>query len=273
MTIARSRAEFDRWRAGVDEVAVVLTMGALHEGHASLIRVAKESGLPVVLTVFVNPTQFAPGEDLDRYPRTEEADLALARTLDVECIWLPGVEEIYPPHESVERIEPGPLGGVLEGAVRPGHFTGVLTVVNRFFQIIKPTIAVFGKKDRQQLALIAQMVRERSLPVTIVAGETVREPDGLARSSRNRYLTAGERERAAIIPAALTAAASSRGGVESILAVARQALDGIDTDYLVITDRELNEVTEDFTGPAIILVAARLGATRLIDNMDVQVQR
>lgn len=271
-TVAHSRAEFDTWRAGVDEVAVVLTMGALHEGHASLVRLAKESGLPVVLTVFVNPTQFAPGEDLDRYPRTEAADVDLARSLDVDCVWLPSVEEIYPVDGQVVLIEPGPLGNVLEGAVRPGHFAGVLTVVERFFQIIRPALAVFGKKDRQQLALITQMVDQRQLPVRILAGETVRESDGLARSSRNRYLAPPDRERAAVIPAALRAAVAVQGNAVQVREVARQRLEGLDTDYLVITDPELREVDEEYTGPAIILVAARVGGTRLIDNMDLQVR-
>ena len=270
-TIARTRADFDAWRSEVDRVAVVLTMGALHEGHASLVRLAQKTGLPVVLTVFVNPMQFAAGEDLERYPRTEDHDLKLAETLGVECVWLPEIADVYP--SVVEPIEPGALGEVLEGAARPGHFTGVLTVVHRFFDMIRPDVAVFGKKDRQQLILIEKMVAELELGIEIVRAETVRENDGLAMSSRNRYLDSEQRVRARVLSTALrTAAEAGRSGsVERVRKSAQDLLGGIDLDYLVVTDAHLNEVSEGFCGPAIVLVAARIGSTRLIDNVDVEV--
>lgn len=271
--VVRSLAEFMQWRDGVDQVAVVLTMGALHDGHASLIRVAQHSGLPVVLTIFVNPTQFGPNEDLDRYPRTEAADINLAEALGVECVWLPQVADIYPSAQPVASIEPGRLGSVLEGAVRPGHFAGVLTVVNRFLDVIRPSIAVFGKKDRQQLILIESMVSQRGLEVEIVAAETVREPDGLAMSSRNRYLSPADRVKAASLSRALAAVA--KVGADGDAVAAREAglnlLHDIDVDYLVITDPHLEEVTSTYRGPAIALVAGRIGTTRLIDNIDLQV--
>lgn len=272
MTIARTRAEFDDWRDSVDECSVVLTMGALHQGHASLVRLAQESGLPVVLTVFVNPTQFAAGEDLDRYPRTEAADLALAESLGVDCVWLPQIAEIYPESQPVEVIEPGPSGEVLEGAARPGHFTGVLTVVNRFFELITPSMAVFGKKDRQQLILIERMVRARKLAITILSGETMRESDGLAMSSRNRYLNDRDRLRATALSRALSAAVEAGAGVREARAAAEAELADLDVDYLAITDEDLVPVPEEYAGAAIILAAIRLGETRLIDNMDLVVQ-
>jgi pantoate--beta-alanine ligase len=272
--IARTRAEFDQWRATVDEVTVVLTMGALHDGHASLVTIAKATGLPVVITVFVNPTQFAAGEDLDRYPRTEAADIALARSLEVDCIWLPTTDDIYPPDEQVEQVEPGSLAEVLEGAVRPGHFAGVLMVVNRFFSIIRPSIAVFGKKDRQQLILIETMVRSRGIPVRVLPGETLRESDGLAMSSRNRYLDAVQRGQALALSRSLFAArsaAASGARVPGILESAHAELGALAVDYCVVTDPLLNAVDEGYCGPAVMLVAARVGTTRLIDNIDMEI--
>lgn len=271
--IARTRGQFDQWRREVDQVAVVLTMGALHAGHASLITAAQRSGLPVVLTVFVNPTQFGPNEDLDRYPRTEADDIALAKRLGVDCVWLPQVDEIYPEDDSTSVVEPGELGQRLEGAARPGHFTGVLTVVNRFFEIIRPSVAVFGKKDRQQLTLIAAMVRARHLPIEIIAAETVREADGLALSSRNRFLDASDRAKARSLSQGLAAAveAGTLGNADDVRRAAMKYLHDVDLDYLVITDQELCEVDPEYRGPAIALVAARVGGVRLIDNMDLQV--
>lgn len=271
-TIARSLSEFEQWRSTVDDVAVVLTMGALHEGHASLIQLAKQSEMPVVLTVFVNPTQFGPDEDLARYPRTEGADIDLARRLDVDCIWLPTQPDIYPSDESVEVIEPGPLGEVLEGFIRPGHFAGVLTVVYRFFTLIRPSVAVFGKKDRQQLALIEQMVHERLPSVRVIRAETVREADGLALSSRNRYLNVDERAQALALSRALFAGRHASGqGVTAVLARAEAQLSDLDVDYCVMTDDQLTPVDPDYCGSAVLLVAARIGSTRLIDNIDVEV--
>jgi pantoate--beta-alanine ligase len=267
--VVRSLEEFVQWRESVDAVAAVLTMGALHEGHASLIKVAKASGLPVVTTLFVNPTQFGPNEDLARYPRTEAEDIALARANDVDCLWIPTQQDIYPA-EGVEQKDPGRLGAILEGAIRPTHFAGVLTVVTRFFSVIRPAIAVFGKKDRQQLILIDEMVRG-SEP-TIVAAETIRDADGLAMSSRNRYLAKDERSTAALLPTALFAAANvaqSGGGVSEVTQCALDALAPLELDYCVLTNDRLDPVGSDYRGPAILLAAIRLGNTRLIDNVDV----
>jgi pantoate--beta-alanine ligase len=246
----------------------------LHDGHASLVTIAKATGLPVVITVFVNPTQFAAGEDLDRYPRTEAADIALARSLEVDCIWLPTTDDIYPPDEQVEQVEPGSLAEVLEGAVRPGHFAGVLMVVNRFFSSIRPSIAVFGKKDRQQLILIETMVRSRGIPVRVLPGETLRESDGLAMSSRNRYLDAVQRGQALALSRSLFAArsaAASGARVPGILESAHAELGALAVDYCVVTDPLLNAVDEGYCGPAVMLVAARVGTTRLIDNIDMEI--
>lgn len=273
--IAYSRAEFEMWRATVDEVAVVLTMGALHDGHASLMDLAKGTGLPVVVTVFVNPTQFAAHEDLDRYPRTADDDIKVAEAHGVDCIWLPDIEDVYPSDEaaSASELDPGSLGSVLEGAIRPTHFAGVLMVVNRFFSIIRPSIAVFGKKDRQQLVVIDRAFAGSG--VQILAGDTVREADGLALSSRNRFLTQSDRESAGAIPRALRAgadAADSGASVAQITERAKQELDGLELDYCVVTDAYLSPVDAAFHGSAILLVAARVGTTRLIDNIDLVIR-
>ena len=241
--------------------AFVPTMGALHQGHASLIEAARATGLPVVVSIFVNPKQFGVNEDLDRYPRTLDADVALCESLGVSAVFAPSVEVIYP--GAVPEISPGQLGSVLEGAARPTHFQGVLTVVNRLFDLVKPKVAVFGKKDRQQLILIKKMVSDLGLAVEILEGETVRDSDGLAMSSRNRFLTAEDRQRALALPRALAAVA------ETSLADAAKYLDGLDVDYFVATDLELNPVPSGYRGPAIVLGAIRVGGVRLIDNMDV----
>jgi pantoate--beta-alanine ligase len=270
--VVRSLEEFELWRSSVGEVATVLTMGALHEGHASLMKVAKASGLPVVVTLFVNPTQFGANEDLARYPRTEAEDIALAQENKIDCLWIPAQEDIYPP-EGVEQKDPGALGALLEGVVRPTHFAGVLTVVTRFFALIQPTIAVFGKKDRQQLVLIQEMV-DGVLP-HIIAAETVREADGLAMSSRNRYLSEEERGQAALLPKALFAAAEvahQGGGVAEVTQCALDALAPLELDYCVLTDTRLAAVDPNYRGPAILLAAVRFGATRLIDNIDLVIQ-
>lgn len=243
--------------------AFVPTMGALHEGHASLIRSAKDSGLDVVVSIFVNPKQFAPNEDLSRYPRTLDSDLELCSALGVAAVFTPEVDEIYPPDQLIEEISPGPLGSELEGASRPTHFQGVLTVVNRLFSLVRPKIAVFGKKDRQQLVLIQQMVRERDLGIEILEGPTVRDDDGLALSSRNRYLDSDARSRALALPRALEAVVET-GSLEA----ARTELQGSDVDYLQLRDPLLRPITEDYSGSAVVLGAIRVDGVRLIDNMD-----
>ncbi|MEV7199691.1 pantoate--beta-alanine ligase [Streptomyces griseoluteus] len=301
--------------------AVVMTMGALHEGHATLIRAARELAGPdgeVVVTVFVNPLQFGAGEDLDRYPRTLDADLRLAGRAGADAVFAPSVEEVYPGGEPQVRITAGPMGGRLEGATRPGHFDGMLTVVGKLLHLTRPDVALYGQKDAQQLALIRRMVRDLNFGVEIVGVPTVREEDGLALSSRNRYLAPEERAtaltlsralfagrdrhaaqealraRALEVPStharaeALSAIGESRaaadahavatatpGGPAAVRAAARQVLDEaarfdppLDLDYLALVDpADFTEIPDDFTGEAVLAVAARVGSTRLIDNI------
>ncbi|SDC79516.1 pantoate--beta-alanine ligase [Nocardioides lianchengensis] len=268
-----------RARGAGEQVGFVPTMGALHEGHASLMRTARErvgTG-PVVASVFVNPLQFAAGEDLDRYPRTLEADLDVCAREGVDIVFAPSAEEVYPgwpqQREPQVTVEPGPLATLLEGRVRPGHFKGVLVVVAKLFGLVRPDVAVFGQKDYQQLVLVRQMVADLCMGVDVVGAETVREPDGLALSSRNRYLDADQRAEAVHLNRALREAQdNARYGVAVALDAARAELrlgKGVDLDYLVVTTpalAELPPVVPPGT-EARILVAARLGATRLIDNL------
>ncbi|MFJ9900445.1 pantoate--beta-alanine ligase [Streptomyces sp. NPDC091280] len=303
--------------------AVVMTMGALHEGHATLVRTAREIAGPdgeVVVTVFVNPLQFGEGEDLDRYPRTLDADLKIAEQAGADVVFAPSADEVYPGGEPQVRVSAGPMGTRLEGAVRPGHFDGMLTVVGKLLHLTRPDVALFGQKDAQQLALIRRMVRDLNFGVDIVGVPTVREADGLALSSRNRYLSPQERRtalalsqalfagrdrhaaqealraRAREVPAtraraeALSAIGESRaaadahavakaapgpGGPASVRAAARLVLDDaarldppLALDYLALVDpSDFTDVDEDFTGEAVLAVAARVGTTRLIDNI------
>lgn len=272
-------------RARGEQVGLVPTMGALHEGHASLVRAARErvgrDGRPgpVVVSVFVNPLQFGAGEDLDRYPRTLEADLEVCAREGVDIVFAPSVDEVYPGGPPQVTVHPGPLGEVLEGRVRPGHFRGVLTVVAKLFGLVRPDVAVFGQKDYQQLALIRRMVLDLVLGVEIVAAETVREDDGLALSSRNRYLDPVQRQQAVALSRALRAAQqSAEHGTEAALDEARaelRAAPGVDLDYLVITDPDLDELPAVVPPgtPARILIAARVGGTRLIDNLPLTLGR
>lgn len=261
-------------------VGLVPTMGALHEGHASLMHVARQRvDGPLVASVFVNPLQFGAGEDLDRYPRTLDDDLKICEREGVDVVFAPAVEEVYPgwPAQPQVTVEPGPLATVLEGSTRPGHFRGVLTVVAKLFGLVRPDVAVFGQKDYQQLVLIRRMVADLCLGVEVVGAETQREPDGLALSSRNRYLDPDQRTRAVALSRALRRAqAAAPYGAESALAAARAELrevDGVDLDYLEVTSPELAELPEGATGEARILVAARLGTTRLIDNLPLTLGR
>ncbi len=252
-------------------VALVPTMGALHLGHASLLARARDEAGPagaVVASIFVNPMQFAPGEDLDRYPRTLEADLAVCAEHGVDVVFCPSVEEVYPGGTPQVSVDPGPLAGVLEGAARPTHFRGVLTVVAKLFGLVRPDVAVFGEKDYQQLALIRRMVADLCLGVDVVGGETVRETDGLALSSRNRFLDASQRETAMALSRALFAGRDAgTQGAEAVVAAAREQLAGagLVPDYLELTDPDLGP--PPMSGPARLLVAARVGSTRLIDNV------
>jgi pantoate--beta-alanine ligase len=249
-------------------VVLVPTMGALHEGHRTLVRAARMLGGSVVVSVFVNPTQFGPGEDFDRYPRTWDADLAALAEEGADLVFHPSVDEVYPRGSVGVTVQPGPLGDVLEGAVRPGHFAGVLTVVAKLFGLVRPDVAVFGEKDYQQLTLIRAMARELALGVEVVGATTVREDDGMALSSRNRYLSAEQRAAAVAISAALRAgAAAGPDGPDAVLAAARSVLAAapeLVPDYLELTDPDLGPAPT--AGPARLLVAARAGSTRLIDN-------
>jgi pantoate--beta-alanine ligase len=252
-------------------VALVPTMGALHEGHRALVRAAREGAATVVVSVFVNPTQFGPGEDFDRYPRTWDADLAALAEEGADVVFHPPVDEVYPRRAVGVTVDPGPLGSVLEGAVRPGHFAGVLTVVAKLFGLVRPDLALFGEKDYQQLTLIRAMARELALGVEVIGVPTVREDDGLALSSRNRYLAPEQRSAAVTISAALRAgAAAGPEGADAVLAASRAVLDAEPSllqDYLALTDTDLGPVPA--AGPARLLVAVRAGTTRLLDNVPV----
>jgi pantoate--beta-alanine ligase len=253
--------------------ALVPTMGNLHEGHLDLVRVARARGEPVAVSIFVNPLQFAPTEDFDRYPRTFEADLEKLGALGVDVVYAPTVSEMYPEPQTVRVVPPPALTDILEGAVRPGFFTGVATVVAKLFLMVRPDVAVFGKKDYQQLRVVEAMVRQLSLGVEIVGVDTTRADDGLALSSRNGYLTADERAEAPALRRTLeTAAASLRtgesiGGVEADAAGALAGR-GWHVDYVAV--RRRSDLAAPQPGDALVIVAAaKLGATRLIDNIEV----
>ncbi len=287
MIVATTRTELAAGRDKMDgTVGVVLTMGALHDGHEALIRAARQRADHVLVTIFVNPLQFGPNEDFDRYPRTVDRDLAVCARNGVELVFAPDRAQMYPDGEPMVRVNPGPQGEILEGASRPGFFHGVLTVVLKLFHLTRPHLSFFGEKDYQQLTLIRRMVRDTDLPVEIVGVPTVREPDGLALSSRNRYLSPPDRRAALALSRALRAGAAAAGtGAEAVLAAARAELTGVDLDYLALTDPDLGPPPTH--GPARLLVAARVGgrsgspgeapgagmsiATRLIDNVAVEV--
>jgi pantoate--beta-alanine ligase len=250
-------------------VMLVPTMGALHDGHLALVRAAKMvPGSVVVVSIFVNPLQFGPNEDLDAYPRTLEADLGLLRGEEVEIAFTPTASAMYPDGPRTSVL-PGPLGTELEGATRPTHFAGMLTVVLKLLEIVRPDRAFFGEKDFQQLVLIRQMVADLNVEARIVGVPIVREADGMAMSSRNRYLDAEQREQAGALSAALLAGVyAASGGAAAVVDAARGVLDevpGIDVDYLAVRGQGLE--SDPGPGPARLLVAARLGATRLLDNV------
>lgn len=254
-------------------IMLVPTMGALHDGHLTLVRAAKRvPGSVVVVSIFVNPLQFGAGEDLDAYPRTLETDVELLRTEGVEIVFAPTAAAMYPDGMRT-TVQPGPLAAELEGASRPTHFAGMLTVVLKLLQIVRPDRIFFGEKDYQQLVLVRQMVTDLNVDVQVVGVPTVREADGLAMSSRNRYLDPTQRELAVALSAALTAGGhAATGGVEAALAAARAVLDatpGLAVDYLQLRDTELGP--EPTNGSGRLLVAARLGTTRLLDNVAIQI--
>jgi len=278
--VVRTREELAAAREKLtDVVALVPTMGALHEGHHSLLRKAKRNADHTVVSIFVNPLQFAPTEDLDRYPRDFDADLEMCAAQDVAIVFAPTKEVMYPTPPIV-TVSAGEMGQRLEGASRPGHFDGVLTVVAKLFALTQPHKAVFGRKDAQQLALVRRMVTDLDLGVEILSVPLVRDRDGLALSSRNRYLTPQQREAALILPTTLstTAQALEQGASPGqALTIARALIastDGVVLDYVALVDPDTFENVTDVTGAAaerraVLAVAARVGTTRLIDNVDV----
>jgi pantoate--beta-alanine ligase len=262
-------------RAVGRKIALVPTMGALHAGHLELLRRAKRLPNTVVAaSIFVNPLQFGAGEDFDSYPRSLERDLEVLAGAGVEVAFVPQVDDLYAGDASV-TVQPGPLGDELEGAARPGHFAGVLTVVAKLFNIVQPHYALFGEKDYQQLVLIRRMVRDLNLGTSVIGVPTVRERDGLALSSRNVYLTPEQREQAMVLSAALTAGAHSGDrGERAVLEAARATLAALpqaDVDYLQVRDPDLGPAPTE--GEARLLVAARFGNTRLIDNVGILLDR
>lgn len=267
-------------------VILVPTMGALHDGHRALLRRARElagTAGTVVVSIFVNPLQFGPGEDLDRYPRTLDADLAACEDEQVDLVFAPDAAEVYP-GEQLVTVDPGPTGGILEGEFRPGFFGGVLTVVIKLFGLVRPDAAVFGRKDAQQLALVRRMVADLALGVEIEAVPIVRAADGLALSSRNKYLSPAERGVAPVLHRALSAGAwAASGGPRAVLAAAQGVLDEFAradpaggaprVDYLALADARsyalVRDDATDFHGEAVLAIAAVVGTTRLIDNVTV----
>jgi pantoate--beta-alanine ligase len=278
--LVHTRAELEAARAGrVGDVGVMMTLGAMHEGHLALLRAARRRAKTVIVTIFVNPLQFGPHEDFDRYPRTLEADLKLCEQAEVDIVFAPPLQEVYPGGEPLVRVVPGPMGEVLEGATRPGHFSGMLTIVNKLLNLTAPDYAFFGEKDAQQLALIRRMVVDLNMPVEIVPVPTVREPDGLALSSRNRFLSAPERVSALSLSRALFAGAAQRtpeeirGTALAVLDEAARAEPPVELDYLALVDpADFSEVGADHRGPAVLAVAAKVGATRLIDNLPLGIE-
>lgn len=271
--LAALRARVAEWKRAGLRVAFVPTMGNLHAGHYSLVELAHRHADRVVASVFVNPTQFGPNEDFNRYPRTPEADAAGLEAAGCDAVWLPSVDAMYPYGvEATVRVSVPGVTETLEGAHRPGHFDGVATVVARLFNQVLPDVAVFGRKDYQQLAVIRYLVRDLAFPIEIVAAETRREPDGLAMSSRNQYLSAEERPVATEISRTLQGmreavrTGSPREQVEAA-AAARLAQAGFVVDYAAVRDPELG-VPTGAKGPRVALIAARLGRTRLIDNLE-----
>jgi pantoate--beta-alanine ligase len=273
-TIAELKDRLDAERASGRRVALVPTMGALHAGHLALVDRARERADVVVVSIFVNPLQFGPAEDLDRYPRTLDADREALG--DGILAFAPTASEMYPSGEPQTRVSAGPVAALFEGATRPGHFDGMLTVVAKLFGIVQPSVAVFGQKDAQQVYLVGQMIADLNLPLELDVVPTVREDNGLALSSRNRYLSAHEKQAALVLSASL-AAASAAGvrGADAAREAARAVLAAeplADLDYFELVDpATFLPVAADHHGEATAIVAARIGSTRLIDNRTVAV--
>ena len=265
MQVLRDIEGLRRALSAAGAVAFVPTMGGLHAGHVSLMRIARQSGTSVVASIFVNRLQFLPGEDFERYPRTFERDCAMLEAEGVEFLFAPDETVLYPEAQTF-RVHPGPLGELLEGRFRPGFFDGVATVVLKLFNCVQPAAAVFGKKDYQQLMVVRGLVRQLDLPVAIVAAETVREPDGLAMSSRNAYLSAAERAQAPQLYRALQEVAG--GKINSGKAVKQLAAAGWKPDYVEVRRRGDLAPPQAGDRALVVLAAARLGQTRLIDNLE-----
>lgn len=272
--LAALRARVSQWRGEGLTVAFVPTMGNLHDGHFSLVKLARSRADRVVASVFVNPTQFGPNEDFGQYPRTPDADARGLEAAGCDAMWLPSVETMYPYGVGATvRVQVPGVTATLEGAHRPGHFDGVATVVSRLFLQVQPDVAVFGRKDYQQLAVIRYLVRDLAFPIEIVGADIVREANGLAMSSRNQYLTGDERAHAARIRQCLLAMAAAvrsgqpRAEVEQ-QAAQRLSAEGFEPDYAAVRRPDLTEPGDGERGPMVALIAARLGRTRLIDNFE-----
>lgn len=272
------RHAVERWRACGERIGFVPTMGALHTGHLSLLELARARAGRVVASVFVNPTQFGPGEDFARYPRDADRDAALLADAGCDLLFLPGVDAIYPPGATTRVRVGGPAEG-LEGAARPGHFEGVATVVTALLSLVRPDVAVFGEKDAQQLAVVRALTRDLHLGVEIVAGPTLREQDGLAMSSRNAYLSPSERQAAPVLFRALEAArqAIEAGERDSarVLARVREVVAGepsVRLEYAALVAADSFVPLDRIAGEVVLPVAARLGTTRLIDNLRLRVE-
>lgn len=270
-TIAELRKSAADARASGRRIALVPTMGALHAGHLALVRWASEIADTVIVSIFVNPLQFGPSEDLDTYPRTLADDLAKLEPLGVRTVFAPAVSEMYPTGASDTRVMAGSVASLYEGRTRAGHFDGVLTIVSKLLNIAQPDVVLFGQKDAQQVFLVRRMIADLNTPVAVEVVPTVREDDGLALSSRNSFLDAKEKRAARGLSIALEAAESSADrGIDAVLAAAQSVLMGeplVELDYLVVVDPDtFLPVDDDHRGRAIVLVAARVGTTRLIDN-------
>ncbi|HET9226633.1 MAG TPA: pantoate--beta-alanine ligase [Thermoanaerobaculia bacterium] len=277
-TAAELRGEISRWRKEGERIGFVPTMGALHEGHLSLVGIAREKADKVVASVFVNPAQFGPSEDFNRYPRQPEQDAEMLAGAGCDLLFLPDVETIYPSGHTV-YVDLGTPSEGLEGTCRPGHFRGVATVVTILFNLVQPDVAVFGEKDAQQLAVIRRMVRDLLFPIEIVPGPTVREPDGLAMSSRNAYLSLEERQAATVLFRSLKNAESAIGAGETRGDEVRRIL--IETlnseplalvEYAEVVDAETFRPVETLRGRLVLPLAVRVGGTRLIDNLQLAVE-
>jgi pantoate--beta-alanine ligase len=267
------------WRHAGDDIGLVPTMGALHAGHESLVSRARRENQRVVVSIFVNPKQFGPHDDFENYPRPFEQDRTRLQALDVDAIFHPPVDQIYPAAFKT-RVDPGPLGEVLEGKSRPGHFGGMLTVVLKLLNLTQPKRAYFGQKDFQQVVLVRQLVRDLALPVRIVVVPTVREPDGLAMSSRNAYLDPDQRRLAPVVRQALTEAARAftvgetrPTELERLTAGRLAVATGVAIDYVAVVDETTLSRPQQASPGSVLAVAVKLGSTRLIDNVVLGAER